>query len=40
MKRDVPVGTLLTYDDVELDKNSLIVALRKEQDEMGLTYAS
>jgi predicted homoserine dehydrogenase-like protein len=40
MKRDVPVGTLLTYDDVVLDQNSLIVALRKEQDEMGLTYAS
>lgn len=39
VKRNVPVGTLLTYDDVELDANSLIVKLRKEQDEMGLTYA-
>ncbi len=40
VKNDVPVGTLLTYDDVELDSNSLIVKLRKEQDDMGLTYAS
>ena len=40
VKNDVPVGTLLTYDDLELDANSLIVKLRKEQDEMGLTYAS
>ena len=40
MKRAVPVGTLLTYDDVELDENSLIVKLRREQDAMGLTYAS
>jgi predicted homoserine dehydrogenase-like protein len=40
LKNDVPVGTLLTYDDVELDATSLIVKLRKEQDDMGLTYAS
>ena len=40
LKKDVAVGTLLTYDDVELDANSLIVKLRKEQDDMGLTYAS
>lgn len=40
LKRDIPVNTLLTYDDVELDPNSLIVKLRKEQDEMGLTYLS
>ncbi len=40
VKNDVPVGTLLTYDDVELDATSLIVKLRKEQDDMGLTYAS
>jgi len=40
MKRAVPVGTLLTYDDVELDENSTIVKLRREQDASGLTYAS
>ena len=40
LKRDISVNTLLTYDDVELDPNSLIVKLRKEQDEMGLTYGS
>jgi predicted homoserine dehydrogenase-like protein len=30
---------LLTYDHVELDQDSFIVALRKKQDELGLTYA-
>ena len=40
VKNDVPVGTLLTYDDVVLDSTSLIVRLRKEQDEAGLTYAN
>jgi len=38
VKKNVPVGTLLTYDDVELDENSLIVKLRREQDAAGLTY--
>jgi predicted homoserine dehydrogenase-like protein len=33
------VGELLTYDHVELDRDSFIVALRKKQDELGLTYA-
>lgn len=36
----IGVGELLTYDHVELKADSLIVALRKMQDEMGLTYAS
>jgi predicted homoserine dehydrogenase-like protein len=40
VKKNVPVGTLLTYDDVELDENSLIVKLRREQDAAGLTYAN
>jgi predicted homoserine dehydrogenase-like protein len=30
--RDVPAGTYLTYDDVELASDSVIVALRKLQD--------
>ena len=34
MKRDVKKGQLLTYDDIELDKNTLIYKLRKEQDAM------
>ena len=36
----IGVGELLTYDHVELKADSFIVALRKKQDEMGLTYAS
>lgn len=34
MKRDVKKGELLTYDDVEVDKDTLIYKLRKEQDAM------
>ncbi|MBR9960220.1 NAD(P)H-dependent oxidoreductase [Anaerostipes sp. Marseille-Q3525] len=34
MKRDVKKGQLLTYDDIELDKSTLIYKLRKEQDAM------
>ena len=34
MKVDVPKGTLITYDMVELDKSTLIYQLRKEQDAM------
>jgi predicted homoserine dehydrogenase-like protein len=30
--RDVPAGTYLTLDDVELDESSTIVALRRLQD--------
>lgn len=36
----IAVGELLTYDHIELKEGSLIVSLRKKQDEMGLTYAS
>ena len=32
MMRDVKKGALIRYDDVQLDQNSLIVQLRKEQD--------
>ena len=34
MKCDVKKGTLITYDMVDLDKNTLIYKLRKEQDAM------
>jgi predicted homoserine dehydrogenase-like protein len=37
--KSIGVGELLTYDHVELDRDSFIVALRKKQDELGLTYA-
>ncbi|MDR2702505.1 MAG: hypothetical protein LBB72_08750 [Spirochaetaceae bacterium] len=32
MKRDVPKGALVSYDDAALDENSLILQLRKKQD--------
>jgi len=38
--KSIGVGELLTYDHVELMADSLIVKLRKEQDALGLTYAS
>ena len=38
MKCDVKKGTLITYDMVELDKNTLIYKLRKEQDSMYGKY--
>ena len=38
MKCDVKKGTLITYDMVELDKNTLIYKLRKEQDAMYGKY--
>jgi predicted homoserine dehydrogenase-like protein len=34
MKVDCKKGDLITYDMVELDKNTLIYKLRKEQDAM------
>jgi predicted homoserine dehydrogenase-like protein len=37
--KPIGVGELLTYDHVELDQNSVIVKLRKQQDDLGLTYA-
>jgi len=38
--KPIAVGELLTYDHVELNADSLIVKLRKQQDDLGLTYAS
>jgi predicted homoserine dehydrogenase-like protein len=38
--KPIGVGELLTYDHVELKTDSLIVKLRKQQDDLGLTYAS
>ncbi|MCL2562936.1 MAG: NAD(P)-dependent oxidoreductase [Oscillospiraceae bacterium] len=34
MRRDVKRGELITYDDVELDENSLMLRLRRQQDAM------
>jgi len=34
--RDVPVDQPLTYDDVELDPDAVIVQLRRLQDSLGL----
>jgi len=34
--RDIPVGTLVTWDDVEIDESQTIVTLRREQDALGL----
>jgi len=36
----IGVNELLTYENVQLKEDSLIVRLRKEQDSLGLTYAS
>ena len=36
----IGVSELLTYDHVELRTDSIIVKLRKQQDDLGLTYAS
>lgn len=35
-KREIPVGALVTWDDVEIDETQTIVALRKEMDALGL----
>ncbi|MCL2568375.1 MAG: NAD(P)-dependent oxidoreductase [Oscillospiraceae bacterium] len=34
MRKDVKKGELITYDDVELDENSLMLRLRRKQDAM------
>ena len=34
LTRDVPVGDMLTYDDVELDESSAIVRMRRLQDQL------
>lgn len=36
----IGVNEFLTYENVQLKEDSLIVRLRKEQDSLGLTYAS
>jgi len=35
-KRDIPIDTLVTYDDVDLDENQTIFQLRQKQDQLGL----
>jgi len=35
-KRDIPVGALVTWDDVEIDETQTIVALRREMESLGL----
>lgn len=35
-KRDIPVGALVTWDDVDIDESQTIVALRRQMDELGL----
>jgi predicted homoserine dehydrogenase-like protein len=35
LTRDVPADTMLTYDDVELDEDSLIVRMRRYQDALA-----
>jgi len=37
--KPINAGELLTYEHVELNEESLIVKLRRQQDEMGLTYS-
>jgi predicted homoserine dehydrogenase-like protein len=39
VQKPIKVGEFITYDDVQVDENSLIVQLRKKQDDLGLTYA-
>jgi predicted homoserine dehydrogenase-like protein len=34
--RDLPIDTLITWDDIELDESQTIVALRREMDALGL----
>jgi len=39
VQKAIKVGDLITYDQVELNESSLIVQLRRMQDNLGLTYA-
>lgn len=34
--RDIPIDTLITWDDVEIDESQTIVALRREMEALGL----
>ncbi len=40
VQKAIKVGDLVTYDQVQLNESSLIVQLRKMQDNLGLTYAT
>ncbi|MEY2634466.1 MAG: hypothetical protein RIS75_406, partial [Actinomycetota bacterium] len=35
-RRDIPVGTLVTWDDVDIDESQTIVTLRRQMDALGL----
>jgi predicted homoserine dehydrogenase-like protein len=39
VQKPIKVGELISYDQVEVDESSLIVQLRRKQDNLGLTYA-
>lgn len=39
VQKPLKVGDLISYDQVELNESSLIVQLRRMQDNLGLTYA-
>jgi predicted homoserine dehydrogenase-like protein len=36
-RRDIPIDTLITYDDVDLDTSQTIYQLRQKQDQLGLS---
>jgi predicted homoserine dehydrogenase-like protein len=40
VQKAIKVGDLITYDQVQLNESSLIVQLRRMQDNLGLTYAA
>ncbi|MCX6430040.1 MAG: SAF domain-containing protein [Actinobacteria bacterium] len=40
VQKAIKVGDLITYDHVQLNEKSLIVQLRRMQDNLGLTYAA
>jgi predicted homoserine dehydrogenase-like protein len=40
VQKAIKVGDLITFDQVQLNESSLIVQLRKMQDNLGLTYAA
>lgn len=39
VQKPIKLGDLISYDQVELNESSLIVKLRRQQDQLGLTYA-
>ena len=40
VQKPLKIGDLITYDDVQLNEESLIVQLRRLQDNLNLTYAA